>query len=365
MPNFNFIDQTNSHHSFQVAWESTLKCNLDCSYCSTGHDNSIDHPSLDESLRTVDFIVDYLNLYMLSRPEHMRFSNLNIQGGESIFHPHIIEILEYLKTKKEFYKDWNLSVGLITNGITSTYRWKKLSNLVDYFTMSYHSESLPKQQDMFRNNVLHLRDQKKNFKVLILMHPKHWDNCTEMIGWCKENNIEYIARQIDHSWLDFRFNYNTSQTEFLTGMKKIPVTTKVISIFKNGIDLSSQGRSCCGGEVLCTDVDKQTTYIKGNNFKGWHCSVNRFFLYVRQSTGEIYTNRDCKMNFNGDVGAIGYLKNGEAILRNLKEKLDTNTLPDIICKKSSCWCGLCAPKASDKDTYNNIMEKYLNANTGN
>jgi hypothetical protein len=358
MPDFNFIDQTNSHHSFQVAWESTLKCNLDCSYCGDGHDNTQDHPSLETSLKTVDFIIEYLNLYMSARPTHMRFATLNIQGGESIFHPHILEILKYLEQKKSVYKDWKLSIGLITNGITSLTRWKKICQYVDYFSMSFHSESLDKQQKMFRRNVEYLVEQNKNYHVAVLMHPKFWDICIDQIQWCKNNNVKYHPRQLDHGFFDLRFNYNSEQTEFLTGIKKIPITTKVISFFKKGVDLSAQGRACCGGEILCTSNEQSTKYIKGNNFKGWYCSVNKFFLYIKQTTGEIYTNKDCKMNLEGRQGVIGYLNNSDEVLSNLKHNLANNTLPTIVCKKSSCWCGLCSPKAADIETYNTIMKKY-------
>ena len=59
----------------------------------------------------------------------------------------------------------------------------------------------------------------------------------QLIALCKENKIKYWPRQLDHSWTEFRFNYNTEQTEYLTGIKKVPITTKVISFFKNGINL--------------------------------------------------------------------------------------------------------------------------------
>ena len=144
-------------------------------------------------------------------------------------------------------------------------------------------------------------------------------------------------------------------------MKKVPVVTKVISFFKNGIDLSSQGRACCGGELMCTEKENNVSYVNGNNFKGWHCSVNKFFLYIRQATGEIYTNKDCKMNLDGKVGVLGYLNNSKVLLNDLKRKLETNMLPDIICKKYSCWCGLCAPKASTPELYNNMMKSYDNS----
>jgi pyruvate-formate lyase-activating enzyme len=346
---------------FQIAWESTLKCNLDCSYCGDGHDNKQSHPSLEDSLKTVDFIVEYVNLYMSIRPSEIRNANLNIQGGESIFHPNILEILEYARSKKQKYADWNLNVSLITNAITGFKRWGKLVDLVDYFTISFHAEALDKQHDMFKKNVSYLKTLGKNFHVAVLMHPKHWEKCVNMVDWCRQQEIKVIPRQIDHSWTEFRFNYDSSQVEYLTGMPKVPVTTKVISFFKNGIDLSSQGRACCGGETLCVNENNQTKYVRGNNFKGWYCSVNKFFLYVRQSTGEVYTNKDCKMNLDSKVGVLGYLNNSNQIISDLKQMIETDSLPTVVCKKSSCWCGLCAPKARDQETFLKIMNRYTHA----
>ncbi len=349
---------------FQIAWESTLKCNLDCSYCSDGHDNRVEHPSLEDSKKTLDFIVEYVNLYMRTKADAHKFANLNIQGGESIFHPDIIDILEYARTKKSSYDDWGLNISLITNAVIGQKKWQQIASLVDFFTISYHAESLPKQQEMIRTNILHLKSLGKNFYVAVLMHPKHWNNCVAMVDWCKEHGIRVHPRQIDHPLLDFRFNYNAEQIEYLTGVPKVPTTTKIISIFKNGIDLSAAGRSCCGGDKLCVDGVEHTQFVKGNRFKGWHCSVNKFFLYIRQTTGEIFTNKDCRMNLDGEVGPIGYLNRSEELLKDLEQRINTDTLPDIICKKSSCWCGLCAPKAATKDTYIEIMKRYSNVNAG-
>ena len=359
MPNFNTLAPTSSSNSFQIAWESTLKCNLDCSYCGDGHDNNQSHPSLEDSLKTVDFIVEYVNLYMSTRPKDIRYANLNIQGGESIFHPNIIEILEYARTRKEKYGDWNLNVSLITNAITGSTRWKKIVELVDYFTISFHPEALDKQHEMFKRNLSYLKDSNKNFHVAVLMHPGYWDKCISMIEWCRIQGIRTVPRQIDHSWTEFRFNYNEKQVEYLTGIQKTPITTKIISFFKNGIDLSAQGRACCGGATLCTDDENEVKYVQGNNFKGWYCSVNRFFLYIRQTTGEVFTNKDCRMNLDGNVGVLGYLQNYDLILSNLKTMIEADTLPDIICKKTSCWCGLCAPKANTKENYESLISKYL------
>lgn len=344
--------------SFQVAWESTLKCNLDCSYCGDGHDNSTDHPRLDECLKTIDFIVDYLDLYMKIKPVEQKSANLNIQGGESIFHPDILKILEYLENKRNRYKDWKLYISFITNAVIGKKIWKNIIRNIDYFTISFHAEMLDKQFCMFKENVLYLKESNKNFNISIMMHPNHWNKCLAMIEWCNENNIKFHRRQIDHHWTDLRFNYNKQQTEFLTGKPVVPVGQKIIKIFKNGFDLSSYGRECCGGQCLIHNEETETTYVKGNNFKDWYCSVNQFFLYIRQTTGEIFTNKDCKMNLEGQVAPIGYLNKSNDILKELKNMIETNTLPIIKCKKSYCWCGLCAPKAKELHDFNRIIEKY-------
>jgi organic radical activating enzyme len=344
--------------AFQVAWESTLKCNLDCSYCGDGHDNSSSHPSLEDSLKTVDFILNYLDLYMTIKPKNNKLANLNIQGGESLFHPNIIEIIEYIRYKKETFVDWKLDVSLITNAVIGKASWKKIVELIDYFTISYHPEMLLKQELMFKENVLYAHSVNQSYQVAILMHPKYWDKCISMIEWCKQNSIKYISRQIDHHWMDMRFNYTSDQAEFLTGTPKTSPIESVIKIFKKGLDLSSYGRSCCSGQCLVQNQSTETSYVKGNKFKNWSCSVNEFFLYIKQNTGDVFTNKDCKMNFYGEVGPIGNLKKSDTILQELKTMITSNNLPTIICKKSSCWCGLCATKANDTSTYNTLIKRY-------
>ena len=86
-------------------------------------------------------------------------------------------------------------------------------------------------------------------------------------------------------------------------------------------------------------------------------NVNQFFLFVKQLTGEVYVNKDCKMTFEGTVGPIGNLSNTDAIINTLKEQL-INGQPIIQCKRDNCLCGLCAPKAKNLDTYQSIMKKY-------
>jgi hypothetical protein len=65
------------------------------------------------------------------------------------------------------------------------------------------------------------------------------------------------------------------------------------------------------------------------------------------------------MNFNGTAGPIGNLSDTQSMIDYLKTNLENNTLPTITCAKKQCWCGLCAPKAVDQETYDVIIKKYL------
>ncbi len=359
---YHSIEPASKPH-FQITWESTLKCNLDCSYCSPNdHNNKIPHPSLEDCLKTVDFLLEYVDVYMEHKsPEH-RNAGFNVFGGESLFHPDIVEILTYIKQQhKKYEHKWTMAVQTVTNAVVKERIWSEIVHLIDYFTVSYHSEATVDQQDLFRKNVLYLKEQGKNFNCSILMHAKHWDNCQNMISWCKENNIPYLPRQLDHSWHRVEFYYNKKQTEWwdeVRGAKaKVPLHKKIISL----VNMSSHGRSCCGGNPLMIDGNSSCTqtYIPGNNFKGWKCSVNYFFVFVKQVTKEVFLNKDCQANFNGEVAPIGTVDNGDLIIKELRENFSNNTMPIVTCPKTKCWCGLCAPKSRDQETFDLMMEKYV------
>lgn len=365
---------------FYVTWESTLKCNLDCSYCGKeGHDNSLPHPSLADCKTTIDFLMPYLDLYMNKRKKDQRHVSMNIFGGESLIHPNVVDILDYCEQKYQPYKDkWSLDLNTITNAVIKEKIWNRIVDKINYWTISYHTESSPEQQSLVRKNILDLKNRNKRFHVSILMHTKYWNNAIDMIEWCKENDIPYLPRQIDHSWSAFQFYYNKDQAQWLRDFhaqgttktscsescSKKPSATEKIQFFKKSViklvNMNNDGRQCCGGTPLHVDQDYTNTQTHvDNQFKGWSCGVNYFFVFIKQVTKEIFVNKDCQMNFDGEVGPIGTLDNYKEILEKLEKDLENNTLPVITCAKKRCLCGICAPKASTKEIFNNIIEKYI------
>lgn len=347
-------------------WELTMKCNLDCSYCETGiyggHDNSTRHPPQDECLKTIDFMFKYADAYMSTKPRGLRYVILNVYGGEALHHPHIVEILSTLRECYKKYQDsWHLTVTTTTNAIIAPHRLDKIIPLIDEFTVSYHTDNSPEQKQQFRENLLKIKSAGCRQKCIVLMHPEteKFVDAKNMIKWLTENNINYLPRQLDHPPSVTDFNYTQQQVIWFEKLYKTPLDSSVTRS-DNTVDLAATGRSCCGGRSLCSNQNRRDPQkFVSNNFPGWYCSVNHFFLYIKQVNGEVYVNKDCKMNFDGTVGPIGNLSNTQPMI-DLSQDHDR---PVIKCAKRRCNCGLCAPKAADLDTYNLIMKKYEIPNT--
>jgi len=355
--------------TFLLDWELTMKCNLDCSYCLSdihgGHDNSTKHPPLEQCLKTLDFMFAYADLYMRPKPRGIKYVVLNVYGGESLHHPDIVKILAQIRSKHKVYADhWHLTVTTTTNAIVSEKKLKQIMPLIDEFTVSYHAENTAKQKQQFKDNLLTIAGTGVRQKCVVLMHqkPDLFQDAVDMIDWLTQNNVKILPRQLDgHIGTDGNRIYSQQQVQWFGKLYKGKTFGETEELLKDkpGSSLTDVGRACCGGRQLCTNQNlKQRHYYVGNKFPDWYCSVNHFFLYVKQVNGEVYVNKDCKMNFDGGVGPIGTLNDTQKILSTLRDQLDTDSLPVIQCKKSRCWCGLCAPKAKDLSTYNSIMKKY-------
>jgi len=346
--------------SFLLDWEITLRCNLDCSYCGPEwHDNTTRHPPLDECLKTIDFMFEYVNIYMQNKPKWAKAVVLNVYGGESIFHPDIIAVYEEIRKKYEKFKnDWTLTIQTTTNLVAGKTLINKLKGKIDYWTASYHTEANQKQKNQFRDNILSLKESGARVKVIVLMNPHKFEDALDMIEFCSKNNVEFLPRQLD------RFsNSHIYSPEQVTWLNKLynnkSYKTEEININNDtDVNMTSIGRACCGGRQICTNGNfKERNFFIQNNFEGWSCSVNWFFLYVKQYSKEVFHNKDCRMRFDGTVGPIGTIDNADLILEELRSKIGKD-MPVIKCAKKICLCGVCAPKAENINDFDKIFKKY-------
>ena len=351
----------NNRITFLLDWELTLKCNLDCSYCDTGiyggHDNSTKHPPAAECLSALDFMFEYVDLYMSTKPSGIKYVILNVYGGESLFHPDIVEILRECHSRHEKYQDrWYLTITCTTNAVVGAKRWAEIVPFIDEFTVSYHAENLLKQKQQYLDNVLYLKTMNKRFKCVVMMHNREelFTDAESIINFCKEQGIRHVVKPLDNTQPEWQYTgkqYGTLKTYWMS-----PIT-----VVKDQVQAIQEGRSCCGGRKLSLNGNLKSSvgFVPKQGFEGWSCSVNWFFLFVRQLDGAVYTNKDCLMSTTGKVEPLGNINNAQKIISTLKAQLETKTMPIIKCKKNICRCGFCAPKAENEQDFRELIKRNV------
>ena len=368
------LDPTNVP-SFLLDWELTKLCNLDCSYCDTGidggHDNTTKHPPLAECLKSIDFMYEYVDQYMKYKKESQRKVVLNVYGGESLFHPDIVEILHECRDRYTQYQDsWHLTITCTTNGIVGKNQWERIVPLVDEFTVSYHPENLSKQKQQYQDNVLYLKNMNKRFKCVVMMHNdvELFADSEKMIDFCKSNELRYVAKPLDNPEPTWAYNQEQFGKLKTFWISKIPESQKITYKSKlepvgktDSVSSIHEGRACCGGRKLSLngDLKSNVSFVPRQGFKGWSCSVNWFFLFVRQLDGAVFTNKDCRTSTTGKVEPLGYLSHSRQIIDTLTTQLETNTMPIIQCVKDVCICGFCAPKAESKTDFMELIQRNV------
>jgi len=343
--------------SFLLDWELTKLCNLDCSYCTVGinggHDNTTKHPPLADCLQSIDFMYEYVDQYMLYKKPTQRKVVLNVYGGESLFHPDIVEILRECHSRYEHYSDrWDLTITCTTNAVVGARRWAEIVPMVDEFTVSYHPENLPKQRQQYLDNLMYLQAQGKRFKAIVMMHnqPELFADAESVVAFCQDHNMRYLAKPLD----------NTSERWAYTPEQFARITEQPVTFVKK-VSSINEGRACCGGRRLSLNGDLRSNvgFVARQGFTGWSCSVNWFFLFVRQLDGAVFTNKDCRMSTTGKEEPLGNIAEAKKIISKLQTQLETNTMPIISCKKAICRCGFCAPKAESEQDFRALIKRNV------
>ena len=88
-------------------------------------------------------------------------------------------------------------------------------------------------------------------------------------------------------------------------------------------------------------------------------------MHIEQQTDSVFHHQTCQAQFGGTRGPIGKLSEGDKILAELKARLESETMPTIICPKHTCGCGLCAPKSSNKESYQKVLFRHVDKNVFN
>ena len=330
-----------------ITWDTGRRCNFDCTYCDiTRHDLTSPLTSLKELRSTYQFIKDYTKIY--KQPN----ANIAFTGGEPTINPAFWQLVNEIE---------DFTLGLTTNG---TFAPKHLETIQDRFvaaTISWHAEIDPKLRDRALNNAIEMHRNGFNVRVNVMMHTDYWNECVlahdtlvdsgvttnpVIIGDGNLGNTEWFEdsngdrRRTSHA-------YTPEQQKWYFTVKGI--YSDLIDQIRSGNQLP---RSCCGNRSLlgCCNGSWNNIDAVQTNFKGWYCSVNKYFMHIEQQTGNVYHHQTCQAKFKGR-GPIGNLSHKAAILQYARENLK-NT---IVCPNDRCGCGMCAPKALDKIEFDRLV----------
>ena len=346
-----------SKMTFLIDWLLTLKCNYDCAYCTvgmSGHDNSTKHPHYKKCLTMLDHMYRYADTIMLNKKNAFKDVILNVYGGEALYHPDILMLLEKSSEMYNGYKDrWRLKRRMTTNATAQHEKWKHICDHIEGFTLSYHSPGPDKMKALFKENLRHVHDIKKEYDVIVLMYPHddHWNDCLDFYDYCKKNNYNARPKLIDGR-LGIYFE------KHINDLKKI-MPGADLENYEVGKKIDTTTRGCCGGRPMCfnRDLKKKSFFVpRKEGFRDWFCSANQFFLFANCFTGEYFTTKDCRVTPTGTIGSIANLQTMDQHIEHIKN----NGVEPLICKQNTCLCGTCAPKSKHKEELNKILQIYNN-----
>ena len=333
-----------------VTWDIGRRCNFDCTYCeSTRHDTYSPPTGWDNLIDTFNFIKDYTAIYNQSN------ANIAFTGGEPTVNPRFWDLITYIKNNSNF------TLGLTSNG---TWPEKHIDFIKDNFvgvTLSYHAEAAPMLKEKTIKNAELVHSTGIWSTVNVMMHTDYWKECVEVHNHFKSIGIKSIPTIIgdgnvgitdwfadtDGSQRRTSHPYTQEQQEWYLKEKGLPIS--IIEKIANGHTLP---RGCCGARSIQGSCNGcwQNVQAVNTNFKGGHCSVNKYFMHIDQHTGNVYHHQTCQAKFSGR-GPIGKLSNTDSILNYAYENLD-NT---IVCPNQRCGCGMCVPKAKDFGVFKSIV----------
>lgn len=332
--------------TMMVTWDVGRRCNYNCTYCeSTRHNNTSRHRTMPEMIKVLGFIKKYAALY---NQENLK---INFTGGEPTNNPIFFEFAEYAKRETAF------DLGLTTNGAFSSKFIDLIEKNFSWITVSYHAEAAEKLKQSVLNNIKELNKRNIRLQVNVMMHADYWNECVSVCNTLKSLGIKFNPRPIGDGGITIKgwfqdadgtmrrtsHEYSKEQQEWYFSFMGLPVPN---SEAKQGTEL---GRNCCGGRCVQGKVNDQwqDVTLVDTNFKGWYCSVNKYFLHIDHETETVYHHQTCQAKFDNQRGAIGSLSDTEAIIDYAVNNKDNI----IICPNNRCGCGMCVPKAKDYNDY--------------
>ena len=289
------IESRWGHQEFiKIEWNLGKRCNYDCSYCpAVIHDNHSPHTDLEILKRTVD------KLATLHKPVR-----LSLTGGEPCVHPHIEQLIRYIKEK-------HMSLSITTNG-TRKPLWYSMQN-VDQYVFSLHFE-YDWQNVLYAIKNVYDRSNGMHILVHVMAHQDKMKEVRTAVDMLDFHGIPYTIRRVrwtegDHDLFD-DMRYDQKDLDWI--LEHVSTVKPNCTVYVDG------------GTKLrhANDIIK----LHLNKFSGWSCNAGIESLMINWD-GDVH-RATCRVG-----GSLGNIYNG------------TFTIPTepVICDRNYCTCAADIP----------------------
>ncbi len=288
------------HQEFiKVEWNLGKRCNYDCSYCPAAiHDNFSPHTDLEILKKTVD------KLCTLGKP-----IRLSLTGGEPCVHPHIEQLIRYIKEK-------NIWLSITTNG-TRKPLWYQMQQ-VDQYVFSLHFE-YDWPTILYTIKTVSENSNGIHTLVNVMCHQDKMKDVRTAYHILRANDIRFNLRRVrwtegDHDLFDdMRYDQNDLDWILKQNSTVEPNTVLWYHRDKDG-DVAEWHHA--------NDVIKKHL----NQYKGWTCNAGLESLMI---------------NWDGDVHRSTCRVGGS--LGNIYEGTFGVPTEPVICDRNYCTCAADIP----------------------
>lgn len=289
-------------------------CNYKCWYCWPGSNYGTQKfPDIDVIKKNLSYLINYYKEHTNKKVFDVHFC-----GGEP---SHWKDLPEFIKFLKE---EHNCLISMTSNGSKKLEWWEKNARYFDRVHLSCHHEYV--QLEEYRNLCDYLYTQNVVASVSVMMDPRAWDKCIEIVEYLKDSKHQWTIRYVEI--IDPTINYTQEQIDILTKHRARRVNS--FFFFKNNKYHRSKVTVKDNIGKKYKFEDNEILLKKLNNFYGWECSVGVNWLNVSM-TGRI-------------SGTCGQKLWGEEEHYNLYaddflEKFQP-TLQPAVCEQSVCLCNV-------------------------
>lgn len=288
-------------------------CNYTCSYCSPEYYSGTHRwPDLEQVKENLGYIIDYYRNHTRKRTVC-----LFIIGGEPTLWPDFDKFIEYFKVT------YNCIISMSSNGSRTLRWWKEHGGHLDDVILSCHHEKVDTSHIASVADILYKKGKWVN--ALVLMDPKEWDKCINIVAELKSKS-KYRWPITVRELVGVNATYTEEQRSYMSSdLKRIPWMWYYLSSKKTAYK-----------KPTITYEDNQTktvslNWILGNNlnrFKDWVCNVGVDTLFIDK---------------DGDIrGACGQPLYGMSQSFNLYDadfkNLFTPDIKPIVCNNEQCVC---------------------------